>query len=170
MVVAETLAGLALVNSTVKGIKSALGTAKDISEIADQIDDLFKGKKQVKQQAHPLASKWDKFLGKTLGDSADRFSIGAIARETIEEKLAEEQILKVKRMINIRFGGGTWDNIILEHKERNEKHKKSLELKQLRKDRAKKNFIKFLRYMGNFIFIGITAVGTFYLIISNMKK
>ena len=66
--------------------------------------------------------------------------------------------------------GGTWDNIILEHKERNEKHKKSLELKQLRKDIAKKNFIKFLRYMGNFIFIGITAVGTFYLIISNMKK
>ena len=48
--VAEILAGLALVNSAVKGIKSAIGTAKDVSQIADQIDDLFKGKEEVKQK------------------------------------------------------------------------------------------------------------------------
>ena len=52
--VAEILAGLALVNSAVKGIKSAIGTAKDVSQIADQIDDLFKGKEEVKQKAHPI--------------------------------------------------------------------------------------------------------------------
>ena len=32
---AETLAGIALVKSAVDGIKSAIGTARDISEIAD---------------------------------------------------------------------------------------------------------------------------------------
>ena len=48
MVVAETLAGLALINSTVKGIRSAIGTAKDISSIADDIDNLFKGKGRSK--------------------------------------------------------------------------------------------------------------------------
>ena len=127
MVVAETLAGLALVNSAVKSIKTAIGTAKDISSIADDIDNLFKGTKEVKQQAHPLSSKWDKFLGKTLGESADKFSIGSIAKETIEEKLAEEQLLKVRQMVNIRFGSTTWDDILLERQERIEQHKKEVE-------------------------------------------
>ena len=84
MVVAETLAGIALVNSAVKGIKSAIGTAKDISEIANDIDNLFDG---------------------------------------IEEKLAEEQVVKVRRMIDRRFGLGTWDEIIEERKRRIEEHK-----------------------------------------------
>ena len=170
MVVAETLAGIALVNSAVKGIKTAIGTAKDISVIADDIDNLFKGTKQVKQEAHPLVSKWDKFLGKTLGDSADRFSIGAIAKETIEEKLAEEQLIKVKRMIDIRFGGGTWDKILLERKERIEKHNKKVAAHKRKKDEAKKRWIKTLETIGSFIIIGATTIIAFYLIISNMKK
>ena len=41
MVIAETLAGIALVKSAVDGIKSAIGTARDVSEIAHQIDNLF---------------------------------------------------------------------------------------------------------------------------------
>ena len=64
MVVAETLAGIALVNSAVKGIRSVIGTAKDVSEIADQIDSIFQGRKEVKQSSHPIASRWDSLLGK----------------------------------------------------------------------------------------------------------
>ena len=107
MVVAETLAGLALINSTVKGIKSVIGSANDISSIAGDIDKLFKGKEELKKQSHPLASRWDSFLNKTIGSTADRLSIGAIAKETIEEKLAEEQVRKVRSMVNRRFGLGT---------------------------------------------------------------
>ena len=103
MVVAETLAGLALINSTVKGIKSAIGTAQDISSIASDIDNLFKGKEEVKKQSHPIASKWDSFLGKTLGSTADRLSIGAIAKETIEEKLAEEQVAIETTDVQVSF-------------------------------------------------------------------
>ena len=36
--IAETLAGIALVKSAVDGIKSAIGTANDIGEIASHID------------------------------------------------------------------------------------------------------------------------------------
>lgn len=36
---AETLAGIALVKSAVDGIKSVIGTARDISAIADDIDE-----------------------------------------------------------------------------------------------------------------------------------
>ena len=170
MVVAETLAGLALVNSTVKGIKSAIGTAKDISEIANDIDNLFKGKEEVKKQAHPLASKWDKFLGKTLGSTADKLSIGAIAKETIEEKLAEEQVLKVRRMVKRRFGGATWDDILLEHAHRIEQHKEELKKQRIKKNKVVQKWYKALEIIGSTILVIAGISATFYIIISNMKK
>ena len=170
MVVAETLAGLALINSTVKGIKSAIGTAKDISSIADDIDNLFKGKEEVKKQAHPIASKWDKFLGKTLGSTADKLSIGAIAKETIEEKLAEEQILRVQKMVNQRFGYGTWEEILLEHNNRLEKHKKELDKQKRKKSELTKKWYKALEIIGSLILVVGGCFITFYIIISNMKK
>ena len=50
--IAETLAGIALVKSAVDGIKSAIGTANDIGgDIAGYIDNLFEGEKQVQQSA-----------------------------------------------------------------------------------------------------------------------
>ena len=168
--VAEILTGIALVSSAVKGIKSAIGTAKDVSEIANDIDNLFKGKEEVKQQAHPLASKWDKFLGKTLGDSADRLSIGAIAKETIEEKLAEEQILKVRRMINLRFGGGTWDDILLERQKRLEAHKKKTEKARKKKKKKWDRVYKVIEYVGGVMLVIVSGVLVFWLIISGMKK
>jgi len=170
MVVAETLAGLALVQSAVKGIKGAIGTAKDISSIADDIDKLFTGTKQVKQQSHPIATKWDNFLGKTLGSTADKLSIGAIAKETIEEKLAEEQIIKVKRMVNLRFGGETWDDILVERQERIKKHKKELDKKIKQKIQKRKRLYKILETLGSSVLVIGSILGVFYLIVSNMKK
>jgi hypothetical protein len=48
--IAETLAGIALVKSAVDGIKGAINTANDISDIAGHIDNLFVGEKQVQQE------------------------------------------------------------------------------------------------------------------------
>ena len=48
--IAETMAGIALVKGAVDGIKSMIGTANDVSEIAGYIDKLFEGEKQVQQQ------------------------------------------------------------------------------------------------------------------------
>ncbi|NCV92876.1 MAG: hypothetical protein EBW30_08905 [Synechococcaceae bacterium WB7_3xG_012] len=42
--------GELLVKSAVDGIKGAIGTAKDVSEIAGYIDQLFEGEKQVQQK------------------------------------------------------------------------------------------------------------------------
>ena len=170
MVVAETLAGLALINGTVKGIRSVIGTAKDISSIADDIDNLFKGKEEVKKQSHPLASRWDSFLGKTLGSTADRLSIGAIAKETIEEKLAEEQVRKVRSMVNQRFGLGTWEDILLERQHRLEEHNKKLKAERIKKSKITKQLYKALEILGSIIFVISLCAITFYLIASNMKK
>lgn len=143
MVVAETLAGLALVNSAVKGIKSVIATCQDVSEIADQIDSVITGTKEVHTKSHPIANKWDKFIGKTLGSSADKFSLGAIAKETIEERLAEEQLNRVRLMINKRFGPDTWDEILEERETRIEKHNKKLKKKTQRNKKQTKSFIRY---------------------------
>ena len=78
---AETLAGVALVKSAVDGIKSAIGTAKDISEFADDIDKLFTGAQRIQR--------------KRIKEQNDPFSVGSVARETIDAKLAQEQVYEV---------------------------------------------------------------------------
>ena len=50
MVVAEVLAGIALVKSSVDFIKSNIDTAKDIGEIAGAIDGLFQGAEDCQKQ------------------------------------------------------------------------------------------------------------------------
>ena len=70
---AETLAGIALVKSAVDGFKSAMGTARDISEIADDIDKLFTGEQQT-QKKHKRSS--------------NPLTVGSVAHETIEAKFA----------------------------------------------------------------------------------
>jgi hypothetical protein len=159
MVVAETLAGLALVNSAVKGIKSVIATCQDVSEIADQIDSVITGTKEVHTKSHPIATKWDNFIGKKLGASADKFSLGAVAKETIEERLADEQLHLVRRMINKRFGPDTWDEIIEERKIRIEKHNKAVKKEKQKKQESNEKLYKILETVAGYIFLIVTLVG-----------
>ena len=64
---AETLAGIALVKSAVDGIKGAIGTAKDVGEIADFLDQLFVGQQQIQK--------------KKIKKQNDPFSVDSVARE-----------------------------------------------------------------------------------------
>ena len=100
--IAETLAGIALVKSAVDGIKSAIGTAKDISEIAGHIDNLFEGEKQVQQ-------KRAKKSGTGL---TDQFGIQNVAQEMIDAKIAQEKMQEIATMVNLRFGHDTWRSIV----------------------------------------------------------
>jgi len=159
MVVAETLAGLALVNSAVKGIRSVIGTCRDVSEIADQIDSVITGTKQVHTKSHPIASKWDNFIGKKLGTSADKFSLGTIARETIQEKQAEEQLDLVRRMINKRFGPDTWKEILEERELRIEKHKKEQKKEIAKKQESNEKLYKILETIAGYVFLIVVIVG-----------
>ena len=108
-------------------------------------------------------------LNKTLGSSADKFSIGAIAKETIEEKLAEEQMLKVKRLINIRFGGSTWDNILEERRKRIIEHEKQLEEEQEEKDEFRRKINKVLEWVLGLLLVAGSII-TFIVYINWMKK
>ena len=159
MVVAETLAGLALVNSAVKGIKSVINTCQDVSQLADQIDSVITGTKEVHARSHPIASKWDNFIGKKLGTSADKFSLGTIAKETIAEKQAEEQLQLVRRMINKRFGPDTWDEIVEERRIRIEEHNKKTKKESEKKQEANEKLYKILETIAGYVFLFVVIAG-----------
>jgi hypothetical protein len=107
--IAETLAGIALVKSAVDGIKSAINTANDISDIAGHIDNLFAGEKQLQQTRNKKAS---------APGISDQFGVDNVAREIIDARIAQEKMQEIATMIDMRFGPGTWKGIVDERARR----------------------------------------------------
>ena len=107
--IAETLAGIALVKSPVDGIKSAIGTANDIGDIAGYIDNLFEGEKQVQQNRNKKAGS---------AGLGDQFGVDTVAREVIDARIAAEKLQEVAMMVDMRFGPGTWKGIVAERAKR----------------------------------------------------
>tara|TARA_R110000803_G_scaffold58935_5_gene117246 strand:+ start:13485 stop:13976 length:492 start_codon:yes stop_codon:yes gene_type:complete len=107
--IAETLAGISLFKAAVDGIKSAIGTANDVSDIASYIDGLFEGEKQVQQ----LRSKKS-----GVGGVGDQFGVKSVATEVINARIAKEQMQEIATMVDMRFGHGTWRSITEERAKR----------------------------------------------------
>jgi hypothetical protein len=127
MVVAEVLTGISLVKASVDFIKSNINTANDISQIARQIDDLFKGEKQIQKERNRKNSKTS---------ISQQFGVESVAQEVIDAKLAQEQIQEISTMVDMRFGHGTWAGIIAERSRRIQKAKE--EEKEIRRQKAKR--------------------------------
>ena len=106
--ISTALAGFALFKSAVDGLKSAIGTANDVSDIAGFLDNLFEGEKQVQQERN-------KKSGMGLGD---QFGVKTVAAEIINAKLAQEQMREIANMVDLRFGHGTWKSIVDERARR----------------------------------------------------
>ena len=65
----------------------------------------------------------------------------AIAQEKINQKLAEEELRKVRFMVNRRFGLGTWEDIIMERDERIKKSRTAAQKQRLKnKEKIEKWF------------------------------
>ena len=112
--IAETMAGIALVKGAVDGIKSMINTANDVSDIAGYIDKLFEGEKQVQQQRNK----------KSTVSSFD--GIGGVASEIIDAKLAAEKMQEVATLVDLRFGPGTWKSIVDERARRIREEKEQI--------------------------------------------
>ena len=106
MVVAEALAGIALFNSAVAGIKEACNHAKSVTELGGLLDQLWTAEKQVQQQANKRAgySNFDGFKD--------------VANEAINRRLMQEQLNEVRSLITLRFGADCWNEIIAEKAKR----------------------------------------------------
>lgn len=162
MVIAETLFGLQLVQSSCKAIKMALKSANDVSEIASHIDNLFKGQEQVKKKAHPIASKWG---GLIKGVTSDNFLQMAI-QETVDEKICQEQIDKISLLLNQRFGKDTWVEIQIMRDQKIKEHQALLEKK---KTLSKKRMDKILNVIGVILAL-IASVGAIVALVMFGKR
>ena len=145
--VVEVLAGIALVSSAVKGIKSSIETAKDIKDIAGSIDDLLTGVEQIDKKAKVIqkkgrAGQWQNFLRmkfSSVKETGDGTSIQEIAAEVIEQKHAERELWQMQLLINKKFGANTWNDIVIMRQQRIEElEKKRHRLRYLAREKAAK--------------------------------
>tara|TARA_R100001460_G_C3513926_1_gene171767 strand:- start:169 stop:663 length:495 start_codon:yes stop_codon:yes gene_type:complete len=157
--IAETLAGISLFKAAVDGIKSAIGTANDVSDIAGYIDNLFEGEKQVQK----LRSKKS-----GVGGVADQFGVKSVATEVINAKLAKEQMQEIASMIDMRFGHGTWKSITEERAKRIREAKEAAAAarkEEIRKQKELEDNIK--TALGIFVLIAV-VVGLFFFLIASV--
>ena len=141
--IAETLAGIALVKSAVDGIKSAIGTANDIGEIAGHIDNLFLGEQQAQKARNKKSG-------------VNQFDVASVAKETIDAKLAAEHLYTVSVMVDQRFGHGTWAGIVNERARRLQEAKEEARQERIEKTRQQHELMETLKTIG--IVLGVIAV------------
>jgi len=123
--VAEVLAGIALVKQSVDFIKSNISTVKDIGQLGTQLENLLDGNAQVQK------AKLER------GNSvSDQLGIKSVAKEVIDAKLAAEQMEEMRELIDHRFGWGTWKEIVALRQQRIKEEKERLE--ELRREALKK--------------------------------
>jgi len=133
--IAETLAGIALVKSAVDGIKSAIGTANDIGEIAGHIDNLFLGEQQAQKARNKKSG-------------ASQFNVNTVAKETIDAKLAAEKLYEVSVMVDQRFGHGTWQGIVNERARRIQEAKEIAKQEQIERNRKNHEMMEIAKSVG----------------------
>ncbi len=142
---AETLAGIALVKSAVDGIKSAIGTANDIGEIASHIDDLFLGEQQAQKARNKKSG-------------ASQFNVNSVAKETIDAKLAAEKLYEVSVLVDQRFGHGTWAGIVNERARRIQEAKEIAKKERIEQNRKNHEMMELAKTIGISVMAVIFAV------------
>ena len=158
--IAETLAGIALVKSAVDGIKSAIGTAKDVGEIAGHIDNLLTGEKQVQEQRARKS-------GVSLGD---QFGIKSVAQEVIDARLAQESLNEMRTMVDMRFGPGTWQSIVDERARRIKESKEAERQARIKAQREHEEFMESLKQSVLVSVVVAVAIGLFFAFIIFLPK
>ena len=146
--ISTTLAGIALVQKSVEFIKSNISTANDIKDIANAIDGMFAGEKQIQQKRFGNKS--------VIGQTKD------VANSVIDSKLAQEQMYEMNKLINFRFGHGTWEQIVAERAKRIREEKEAI-AEQKRIARKKQKQFEDMLFIGGSIAVGmIVFVGVLF--------
>ena len=145
MVFAEVIAGIGLVNSAAEQIKKVITHANDVSKVAKHIDDMFEGQSQINKKRSQYSSS--------------TFSVHKVAEETINAKLAQEQLNEMAQLIDLRFGHGTWQGIITERARRIQEAKE--EQARLQRE-ARKKKEELLNALGITLGIIVGAVGIIF--------
>jgi len=133
--VGEAIAAATAFKAAVDGIKKAIGTAKDVRDIASQIDVLLDSKSKIDRAKNKKAAP-------------GQFSISSIASETIDAKLAEEELYNIKILIDNRFGFGTFAAIEAERRKRIKEYNEAERKRAAAKAKRRKEFLNDLKIFG----------------------
>lgn len=146
---ATIVGGIVLLKKSIDAIKSGINTAKDVGDIASDLDSFFTAKDEIDKKA----SKSD-----SLG-LKNQLGIDSVAQSVIDRKLAYEQEMELASMLNFRFGPNTYQEIKQERARRKREAKqRALRIKQ-EKERKQKELIQ-----GIFVVISIVFGGAFILL------
>jgi hypothetical protein len=151
MPIAEILTGIALVQQSVAFIKSNISTAKDIGEIAGQIDDLFRGEKEAQQARNRKAG----------GGLGAQFGVDTVAKEVIDAKIAAEKLQEVATLVDMRFGHGTWKSIVTERAKRIQEAKEAAAAEHRRKIQEAKEFEEMMKQIVLVAGVVVMSIGLF---------
>jgi len=156
--IAETLAGIALVKSAVDGIKSTINTANDIGEIAKYVDNLLEGEKQVQQQRARKS-------GVSIGD---QFGIESVAQEVIDARIAQEKVNEMRTLVDLRFGPGTWQSIVDLRNKRIKEAKEARAKARREAIRRQQEMIENLKVAAGVGIIGAVGIGLLIFLLTIM--
>lgn len=156
--IAETLAGIALFKASVEGVKSAIGTANDVSSIAKYIDGMFTAQSQVNK---------DRYKQGGLKGLKDQFGIASVAEEMIDAKLVEEQMAEIRTLVDYRFGHGTWTSIVNERARRIQEQKEIEKEEARAKARKQAEVIEFISIIAGIILFSFLILGGLILWLKN---
>ena len=151
MPIAEIMAGISLVKASVDFIKSNIDTAKDIGEIAGEVDGLFRGQEEIER-------KRNKKAGVGIGD---QLGIQSIAQEVIDAKLAQEKMQEMKTLINMRFGPDTWQQIVDTRAKRIQEEREAVAAEKREKREKARQFEETLKQFGIAAAVVGAAIGLF---------
>ena len=147
MAVAEILAGISLVKASVDFIKSNIDTAKDVGEIVGAIDGLFRGNEDIQKDRNKRSKP----------GIADQFGINNVAKEMIDAKLVEEKMQEMRTLVDLRFGPGTWQNIIDERIKRIAEAKEAAKQAAIKKRKEDAEFWEQMKML--LIVVGCVVMG-----------
>jgi len=158
--ISTALAGIALVKQSVDFIKTHINTVQDIGQIANQIDNLFTGEKQVQQARNKKAG----------GGLGDQFGVDTVAKEMIDAKLAAEKLQEVATMVDMRFGHGTWKGILAERAKRLQEQREAEAKARREMIRKAKEFEETMKTVGLVTAILVIAIGLFITVMVSVAK
>ena len=141
-------------------LNSAVGTAKDVGEIAGHIDNLLTGEKQVQEQRARKS-------GVSLGD---QFGIKSVAQEVIDARLAQESLNEMRTLVDLRFGPGTWQSIVDERARRIQQAKEAARAARIKARREQEEFIEGLKQSALVGLVIAIAAGLFFAFLVFLPK
>jgi len=142
--ISTVLTGIALVKQSVEFIKSNIETVRDIGEIAGAIDGLFAGEQQIQKE---------RFSSKGIIASHK-----SVASDIIDAKLAQEQLYEISVMIDMRFGNGTWQQIVNERAKRIQEEKAAIAEQRRQRQIKNQHIQEILIKIGIILALGLMGV------------